>query len=229
MEEKKTTIKKTCPKCEEMKPLDEFYKDKSRKDGRYCYCKDCSREHAKSYRKNNYKKLAERHNKYEEEHHKELSKYRREYYEKTGREKRGSKSMHENKLCSAYLGIVIGERLCRHLFKDVEVMTYGFPDYDIICNKGKKIDVKTACIALAKNSKNPHFQFRIKQNKIADFFICVAFDNVEDLNPIHMWMIPGNEINHKKNHAIRLSTIHKWNKWKRDIKDAQLCFTEMKN
>ena len=32
---------KTCPKCRTTKEVSEFYRDKSRKDGRACYCKAC--------------------------------------------------------------------------------------------------------------------------------------------------------------------------------------------
>lgn len=33
---------KTCSKCRESKPLFDFYKDKSKKDGKTAYCKPCS-------------------------------------------------------------------------------------------------------------------------------------------------------------------------------------------
>ena len=135
--------------------------------------------------------------------------------------------MYENKLCSAYLGVVIAERLCRHLFKDVEIMPYGNTGYDIVCNKGKKIDVKASCMTLHHN-KYLRWKFRIDHNTIADFFILVAFDNLTDLNPLHLWMIPGKEINNKSGKSIRPSTLHKWSQWERDINDAQLCCTEMK-
>ena len=32
---------KTCPKCGETKPLDAFSKNKSRRDGRDCWCRSC--------------------------------------------------------------------------------------------------------------------------------------------------------------------------------------------
>ena len=199
---------KTCSKCGETKLLDEFSRDKSRKDSRQVYCKKCSNKQNRKYR----------------QEHKEYSK---EWYKETGREKQGSISMYENKLCSLYLGIVIAERLVRQLFKDVEMMPNGFPGYDIICNKGKKINVKAACITLV-NKKYSRWAFFINRNTIPDFFILVAFDNLTDLNPLHLWMIPGEEINHQGGISIYTSTIHKWDKWKRDIKDAQLCCAKMK-
>ena len=137
------------------------------------------------------------------------------------------KLMYENKNCSTYLGVVIGERLCKHLFKDVKVMPYCNPGFDIICNKGMKIDVKTVC--LSTNNNNWYsWKFNIKNNKLADYFILVAFDNRRDLNVLHMWMIPGNEINDKVVASISPSTTNRWKQWERDINDVQLCCTTMK-
>lgn len=233
---------KICSKCGIEKPLDKFYSDKSKKSGKASYCKECTkkkskehyREHIeesriynKDYHQKHKKELNKQSRKYHQEHRKERNEKQRKYYEKTGREKAGSKSMYEDKFCAQYLGIVIGERLIKHLFKDVEVMPYGNPKFDFICNKGKKIDVKTRCIALEKR-KYPHWKFYINHNTIADFFILVAFDNRTDLNPLHLWMIPGKEINNQKNARISPPTIHKWDEWKIDINDAQICCTEMK-
>ena len=187
---------------------------------------DKIKENVKKYRKEHSEETKEMFKKYRKEHSEELKKYGRKYYEEVGREKRGQQSMYINKSCSSYLGIVIGERLCRHLFKDVKVMPHGNPGFDIICNKGKMIDVKTSATLLDRG--NPRWKFHIENNKIADFFICVAFDNRTDLNPLYMWMIPGSEINHLSAASIHLSTIHKWDKWKIDINDAKLCCNELK-
>ena len=235
-------VNKTCTKCHKTKPLDEFHNDKSRKDGKQRFCKECKKEVDKKYREDHKEEKTEYREDHKEEkteynriycrdHKEEKAVYDKEYWKENKdemRRKRGQTSMYENKSCASYLGVVIGERLCRHLFKDVEVMPYSFSGYDIICNHGKKVNVKAACITLVK-SKYSHWSFHINYNKIADFFICVAFDNVEDLNPIHMWMIPGKEVNHLSGIEIRLSTLHKWSQWERDIKDAQICCAEMKN
>lgn len=199
---------KTCVDCGMSKPLNNFYKDRKAKDGKQSSCKQCNK-------------------KYQEEHQKEIKKYKKEWYEHGGgRERRGCQSMYKNKSSTQWLGIVIGERLVKHLFNDVVIMPYKFPDYDIICNKGKKINVKVACITL--NRKLPHWQFNIDYNTIADYFILVAFDNRENLNPLYLWMIPGYVLNEKSGTQISPSTIHKWDEWKRDINDAKLCCTEMK-
>lgn len=205
---------KICSKCGIEKPLDEFHNQKNGKDDKRADCKKCNKEKSAKYYQENREEIKQTHKKYQEEHEDEL------------REKAGNVSMYENKTCSNYLGIVVAERLCRHLFKDVEVMPHGNTGFDIICNKGKKIDVKSGCVILSNG--RPRWKFHIDHNSIADFFILVAFDNRTDLNPLHMWMIPGNELNHQGSASTTLSRIHKWNKWKRDINDAQLCCTEMK-
>ena len=173
------TMKK-CNKCGMEKPLNDFHNDKNYKDGKRGDCKECRKDYIKNY--------------YEDGDGREK---RKKWYEKVGREKAGHLSMYENKSCANYLGIVIGERLVRHLFKDVEVMSYGFPDYDFICNKGKKIDVKTGCIQKKEDGylNSNRWQFHIENNKIADFFLCVAFNYVENLIPLHLWMMPASEVN----------------------------------
>ena len=211
---------KICSKCGILKPLDEFYKSKDGKDGTIAYCIKCSNKESRKYKHEHKKEMAEYKKKYNQEHKKEIAERRRQIA--------GQISMYENKSCSSYLGVVIGERLCRHLFKDVEVMHYHNPGFDIICNKGKKIDVKTSCITLNRN-KYPLWKFKINKNKVPDFFILVAFDNRADLNPLHIWMIPGHEINHLTGVSIRPTTIRKWDKWKRNIEDVQLCCNQMKD
>ena len=44
---------KTCTKCKELKELNQFGKDLTRKDGLNCYCKACIRIHSKTYYKAN--------------------------------------------------------------------------------------------------------------------------------------------------------------------------------
>lgn len=207
---------KTCSKCHETKPLDEFYKQKKGKFGKHAACKKCSNEESRNYSREHKKERKEYQEKYNQEHKDEIIK------------KKGNKSMYKNKTCSQYLGIVIGERLLYHLFKNVEVMPRGNIGYDFICNNGKKIDVKTSCLTL-QTKRYPHWKFKIKQNKVADFFILVAFDNRINLKPLHIWIIPGKEINENESKSIRPSTVHKWNRWKRSIEEVQMCCTEMKN
>lgn len=192
---------KECTKCGELKSLEEFGKNKNSKDAKRAECKECHNKHIRSY-----------------------------YHNSGGREKQGHKSMYENKSCSGYLGIVAAERLIKHLFNDVIMMPYGFPDYDMICNKGKRINVKASSIRNIKNkySTVKNWQFMIKRNRKCDFFLCLAFDNVKDLNPLFAFLVPGNEVNHLQKITISYTTIHKWDKWKMDLDDAQACCDLMK-
>ena len=241
---------KICSKCGISKPLDEFYNQKDGKCGKRADCKECFSkskkihyiEHKDEYSKKSKKHYRENKEKISKDSRKRYIKNRekikrksRERYQKHHEEirererlRKGQLPMNENKFCSSYLGVVIAERLCRHLFKDVEMMSYGNTGFDIICNKGKKIDVKSSCIR-SNTNKNPRWGFHIENNTTADFFILVAFDNRTDLNPLHMWMNPGKEINNQGSVSTTLSRIHKWSQWERDINDAQLCCNELKD
>ncbi len=42
---------KVCGKCKQAKPIEEFHRDKSRKDGHYTWCKNCSNEAGKFWRR----------------------------------------------------------------------------------------------------------------------------------------------------------------------------------
>lgn len=44
---------KKCTYCRKHKPLDEFYQNKSQKDGKQSFCKPCGREQLQRYRKTN--------------------------------------------------------------------------------------------------------------------------------------------------------------------------------
>ena len=43
-------LTKVCTKCGRELPLSEFSKDKKTKDGLFCWCKSCTKEHTKLYR-----------------------------------------------------------------------------------------------------------------------------------------------------------------------------------
>jgi hypothetical protein len=109
----------------------------------------------------------------------------------------------ENKQNPAYLGIHITERVLSKVFKNVKIMPMQNPGYDFVCYHDKKIDVKSACLSEEKTNREEVWHFRIKKNKIADYFLCLGFDNRQKLNPIHLWLIPGNLIN--KHSSLRIS------------------------
>lgn len=129
----------------------------------------------------------------------------------------------KNTSSSSYLGIHVAERVLKHVFKNIKIMPTGNPGYDFICNKKMKIDVKSACI-----SKRNNWGFNINKNITADYFLCIAFDNRKSLTPLHMWLIPGNHINHQLTASIKESTITKWKKYELDISKTLQCCNEIK-
>ena len=112
-----------------------------------------------------------------------------------------------NKTCSCYLGVVIAETLLSQVFKNVTRMPNGNIGFDFICGKGFKIDVKSAC--LVKN-RNGCWQFTINRNPSPHFFLCIAFDNRTDLNPLHVWLIPNHVVNHLLTASITESKLKNW-------------------
>jgi len=137
--------------------------------------------------------------------------------------KEGRLPFNVNKECSSYLGIHVAERVLSHVFKDVEVMPRGNPGFDFICNQGKWIDVKSSCL-----QKNGSWQFNIRHNTTADYFLCLAFDNRESLTPLHAWLLPGSKFNHLTAASIRPSTIHKWDAYRLDISKINDCCATMR-
>jgi hypothetical protein len=53
--------KKRCPKCNNIKQLNEFFKSSIRKNGISCYCKKCESKKGKKYRKDNPNKAKDYH------------------------------------------------------------------------------------------------------------------------------------------------------------------------
>ena len=137
--------------------------------------------------------------------------------------KRGVLPMSDNKECSQYFGIYINERLLKHFFNDVEAMPMNNPGYDFICNNGWKIDGKASCLR-----KDGRWAFDIRRNTITDYFFCVAYDNRTDLNIIHIWLIPGDVLNHLMNASIRPSTLDKWSEYEQPIDKVITCCDSMK-
>lgn len=137
--------------------------------------------------------------------------------------KRGHLPMSKNKECSLWLGVHIGEPVLVGLFKNVERMPMNNPGYDLICGNGKKIDVKISCAR-----KKGGWAFSIKHNTTADYFLCMAFDTRKDLNPLYIWLLPGNVFNHFVLASISPSTIDKWSEYELPIDKAILYCDSMK-
>ena len=70
---------KKCSTCGEAKPINEFYKEKSHKDGLSSQCKCCINKKQKEYRKNHPKERRKYQKKYLNKHKKEHKKYVNKY------------------------------------------------------------------------------------------------------------------------------------------------------
>ena len=148
-------------------------------------------------------------------------------YNSDYRHRHGGLSMNENKKCPAFLGVHVAERVLSMVFKNVKRMPFGNPGYDFICGKGYKIDVKSSCIR-PRIGHSDDWRFHIRENKIADYFLCIAFDNRENLNPLHVWLIPAADIIHIKNASIAVPTISKWDDYVLDISKVTTCCNILK-
>jgi len=129
----------------------------------------------------------------------------------------------ENKNCAQYLGC-IAEKLLALTFKDVKRMPYSNPGFDLICNQDYKIDVKSSA-----TGHLGHWMFNIVKNRIADYFLCIAFESRDELIPVHVWLIPSNVVNHRISIQISKSTIDRWSKYEKPIKRVLACCDVIKD
>ena len=187
----------TCRVCSTELNEENWYP--SRREGDNYICKKCDNERRHLWRKANPDKA--------------------DASNLTERRKRGVRSFKENQRCSAFLGVHIAEQVLSKVFKDVVRMPYGNPGFDVICNRKKKIDIKSAC--QRKDGKD--WMFTINHNTTADFFLCLAFNNRKDLTPLHAWLLPGCKFNHLIGTTISPSTIYKWDEYRLDISKIDEC------
>lgn len=132
--------------------------------------------------------------------------------------------MSTNKECAQYLGCYITEQVLSKIFKNVKMMPFGNHGFDIICDNGYKVEIKSS----ATGDKNGYWKFAIRKNDIADYFLLMAFDNRENLNPIHLWLIPGKDINHLTSIDIHKTTLEKWIKYEQPLDKVLTCCNEMR-
>ena len=74
-------LTKVCPKCGRELPLNEFYKNKTRKDGLQIYCKECQKESDKLYRENHTDDISKYQKEYRENNHSYVLKRAKKYNE----------------------------------------------------------------------------------------------------------------------------------------------------
>lgn len=213
---------KHCNGCDTDKFLDKFYFYKTgRRTGKpFSRCIECKNKVAINWVKSNPEKV--------------------HIWKKANREKtnknacirrynKGGKSVSENKSCSSYLGCIIAETVLSHEFPGFKRMPYGNPGYDYECPKGFKIDVKSSCRRHIKN-KNDNWHFYIRYNKIANYFLFLAFDDRESLTPEHIWLIPGCAVNDKQCIGIADSPkiLTKWSQYERPLENVMKCCNKLR-
>lgn len=197
---------KWCSGCQQEKALDQFYFHKTgrKKGSPLYYCKIC----------NNKRKCL-----WEKDHpgHSAELKHLRGLY----------KPMAESKNCAQYLGVVVAEKALSKFFNNITRMPNGNQGFDFLCEKGFKIDVKSGCLIDAKCS---HWHFSIFKNKIANYFLLLAFDSRESLEPQHVWLVPGNVINNKGGIAIYNTkrSLAKWSQYEKPLDRVIACCNLMK-
>jgi hypothetical protein len=129
--------------------------------------------------------------------------------------------MAKAKQSPCYLGVYIAERVLCDIFENVTKMPYGNPGYDYLCGKGYKIDVKSACETKSEDRTIQRWGFHVLENQVPDYFLCLAFDNRENLEPQKLWLIPGNLINTKRRLSISKKSFPKWAKFELPIEKIE--------
>lgn len=167
-------------------------------------CITCMKQHVNKWCKNNPNKVKINHTRF--------------------RRKMGERPFNENSECASYLGVHIAERVLGHVFKRAVRMPWHNPGFDFVCGQGYKIDVKSSCL-----NKCGKWRFGIRHNIIADYFLCIAFDDRIRLTPLHALIIPGHVINHLAGLSISPSTTQKWGKYKIDISKIEHCCNELRS
>lgn len=144
--------------------------------------------------------------------------------------RRGIRPMAEAKDCSAYLGIYVAERALSKFFDNIFRMPMNYPGIDFRCGKGFGIDVKSACLTVTGSpNRCPHWTFNIRKNCIADYFLCLAFRDRETLEPMHVWLIPGKDVNQKQMIVIsnKPECIANMEKYERPLNRVNCCMKRM--
>lgn len=202
-----------CSRCKLEKPVDEFFERKRIKRGYTYLCKVCNTKSQKEWKLAKGKKY--------------IARKAREYKYRMGI----AHPQNENAACSNYLGIWIAERILSKYFDNISRMPVNNPGFDYICSKGFKIDVKSSCRENCKNRRVGRWTFVINKNKIADYFLCIAFDNRSDLNPEHLWLIPSALINEKGAIVIydNQNGLSKWMDYEKPIGKVLECCNSLKS
>lgn len=232
---------KLCPKCGLVKPYSEYHMHRSgRKAGKpQTYCKSCDakRSHDDHLKNRDMENQAQR-DKYYANRESEKAR-RRQYYnthiaeeQRKGRERwyaKGGKPASENLECSKYIGN-FAEKVLSTFFKTMQRMPQDNPGFDFLCGKGYKIDVKAACLTFPTDSKS-RWTVNIHKNVIADYFLVLLFvDRIEKI-PVHVYLIPGSDVNHLTGFSIYNTerNLSKFSKYEKPLDAVLSCGTKLKN
>lgn len=120
----------------------------------------------------------------------------------------------ENPDCANWLGD-FAEDVLFDAFGAVQKMPKNFVGYDFICRNGYKIDAKSCCYS----EKYDRWKFDIRGNDIADYIICIGFDNRRSLEPVRVWIIPNAEFRCKT--GITIHSKSGYNKYMIDINNIR--------
>lgn len=107
--------------------------------------------------------------------------------------------MSENKKCSSNFGIELGEKIIGRyalpiLFGGIkEEMPHNNPGFEFIVVGDFKIDIKCRCLQ-CKDERTPWWNFPIRYNIYADYFLLIGFDTREWLEPMYAWLIHKDEM-----------------------------------
>ena len=124
----------------------------------------------------------------------------------------GRNLVSNNRSGVSYMGICVAGDLLRRCYKHVQAVVNNKYAYKFVCDHDKFIDVKSSCLG-----KNWMWLFSTRRNTVVDFFICVAFDDRDDPNVMHVWMIPGEKLNPFMSASISPSSVDKWSEYEQDI------------
>ena len=87
-------VTKKCSKCKEVKPIGEFYKDKSKSDKLTSYCKLCCINKELKFRLNNPEIKKQRDKTYRENNHERINEYDKKRYKRTEQRYKVSKEIY---------------------------------------------------------------------------------------------------------------------------------------
>jgi hypothetical protein len=193
---------KYCSGCKSDRPLDEFrfYLSGPRANTPTSICRDC--EHV--YRITRPKS--------------------REYYRTRAHITGKNRPIEEARDTGNWLGIYVAERVLSHYFEGITRMPFGNHGFDFICKNGFKIDAKSSCLN-HRPHRNQCWHFNTFHNVAADYFLCLAFDDRENMAPMHVWLVPSGVVANKTGFNIIDVpwSLSEWSQYEKPINKVLSC------